>query len=104
MVQPHSRSQELAYDAPLSVADSDLLSSQMFDPVSARARHHQNAQEASLITIGPMPPRMFLDCFFAATPFEPSPRMLSSTNAFRSVPRHAPSDSDVRGLLVSRLW
>ncbi|KAI0671012.1 hypothetical protein C8Q78DRAFT_1078957 [Trametes maxima] len=88
------------YNAPMAL-DFSLSRTCGLDPHLALARNRDYIHDAKEYTLGPMPPASFIDTFLPATSTNRK-SMLSSKNAFQSIPQRADETVQIYEPLVCR--
>lgn len=92
-------SQTCVYDTPMAL-NLELGHIKGMEPKGARSRYMQNVADSRDWTVGPMPVEDFINSFLG--PRDRGP-MLSSRNAFASVPLHPRTPAEMYEPLVSLL-
>ena len=90
------------YHMPIAV-DRDSGTIKGVDPKGALFRNPRNVQDSRQWTVGPMPVQDFLDNFLPLHDDESVKGMLSSRNAFKSVPPLGSTPADICEPLVRRI-
>ena len=95
----YNSSSSCVYNVPMAL-EPTLSRTHGLDPSFARSRCKANVADSMDYILGPMPPAEFLDYFFPLQPRDKS-GLLSSYNAFRSLPSRAETAAEVYEPLVS---
>lgn len=86
-------STQAVYNSPIAV-DHRSLQERGFQPRNVFGRYEHHVPESQHYIVGPMPPQQFLDEFLPDTSTDRG-GMRSSKHAFRGVPTHATTHTEV---------